>query len=209
MNMLQYAHLSLFDIEFGHWQQHIITSNEQIDRDRRTKNLKSWPFKFETKHRFPRKNEGKRKSVLKWQQKRCKLLIHLFESTNWQYDETMSNSNRGKMLTGRLVLEEQSLVTKGDLGIHALKTLKYIHWVDICTIIRVFKSQRRGVNDPRLRRRWLGRKKLNKFRRSTGSRSSVNGWSAQPWMDSERAVAVYYHLRMLGSWLSRGRSDLK
>lgn len=128
--------------------------------------------------------------------KQRKLLIHLFASTKWQYDETMSNSNRGKML----VLEEQSLVTKVDLGIHALQTLKCIHWVDICTSIRVFKSQRREANDPRLRRRW--RKKLNKFRRSltTASRSSVNAWSARLWMER----VAYYHLCMLESWLPEG-----
>lgn len=61
----------------------------------------------------------------------------------------MSNSNRRKVL----VLEEKSLVTKVDLGIHALQTLKYIYWEDICTIIRAFKSQGRDAKDPRLRRR--------------------------------------------------------
>ena len=60
-----------------------------------------------------------------------------------------------------LVLKEQLeslVITMVDLGIHALKTLKYIHWVDVYTIIRVFKSQRRVANDSRLRRKW--RKKL-------------------------------------------------
>ena len=52
--------------------------------------------------------KGERKLVLQATIKGCKLLIHLFASTKWQYDETMSNSNRGKIL----VLEEQSLVTK-------------------------------------------------------------------------------------------------
>ena len=44
--------------------------------------------------------------VLNDNKKKFKLLIHLFASTKWQYDETMSNSNQGKML----VLEEQSFV---------------------------------------------------------------------------------------------------
>jgi hypothetical protein len=90
----------------------------------------------DTKQQPPRRNEGEKEIDIEVTIRGCKLLIHLFASTKWQYDETMSNSNREKIL----VLEEQSLVTKVDLGIHALQTLKYIHWVDICTIIRVFKS---------------------------------------------------------------------